>query len=483
MALASSLISPLLRKTDFTDAERLGPLPTGAMRGIVTRISHQVAITAFLLVLAWLAHFSQSRNIGFYSDDQTFAVRPLTWSPEQFRFWLRYKTISYPEPQGRPLGFALGIILAYFGDRLGGMDGMFVVGWMVLSLNAILFYHLLRRSFAQPLPLIGAITFLLFPADTTREFLCHAHILQPSLTFMLAAAHLYLNGSRSRQIVAYFIATLCLITYESAMLPFLAVPLLETARDRQWIRRFVKHVGIIFIILAVIGLTRKLGHEYRTEELSGGKAIVVLDILAGSLIGPAAAIFAFFLRVWSVLRHDWRSPGDLIPFISISIALACSFWLSMRQSVNDRLLIDTDSRRAIQFGAAALFVSYVLSFTHFPPTCLEGQTTSVHLAAAVGGACLFAGVVVRALKFRRDCNHRNRTIHGRSLHLVAGGAGRIYHSLAGTPTVLDPRDGYLSGPDRWHADHLRQPSSSTEHPDAGELLVRQRCARAIVSVS
>ncbi len=42
------------------------------------------------------------------------------------------------------------------------------------------------------MPVVAALLFLLFPADTTRPFLCHAHILQPSLTFALVAAHLFL---------------------------------------------------------------------------------------------------------------------------------------------------------------------------------------------------------------------------------------------------------------------------------------------------
>src|ERR1700761_2946532 len=69
------------------------------------KIIRHVAVIGFLFALAWLAHFTQSRNIGFYSDDHTFAVRPLSWSPEDFNLWMRTQAISYPEPQGRPLGF------------------------------------------------------------------------------------------------------------------------------------------------------------------------------------------------------------------------------------------------------------------------------------------------------------------------------------------------------------------------------------------
>jgi hypothetical protein len=352
-------------------------------------------VWGFLLAIAWAAHFSQSRNIGFYSDDQTFAARPLTWSSSDFLFWLRYKTVSYPEPQGRPLGFMLGILFAYLGDRLAGVNGMFIVGWWILSLNAILFYHLLRRCFSSPIPLLGAICFLLFPADTTRPFLCHQHILQPSLTFMLIAAHLYLGGGKARRVLAYFLVTLCLITYESALLPFIAIPLLETSRDTAWKKRFVRHVLTVLAIIAFIGLTRKLGHEYRTEEASTGKTSVLLEIAAGSFIGPAAAAGSFVLRGGTAIVHLWKEPAAVAGFA----AAVAMFWLVLRglgsrgedqPEARSGVRSDQDLHRAMQFGIVALGVSYVLSFTHFPPACLEGQTTSVHLAAVIGASVLFA---------------------------------------------------------------------------------------------
>ncbi len=44
------------------------------------------------------------------------------------------------------------------------------------------------------------------------------------------------------------------------------------------------------------------------------------------------------------------------------------------------------------FGLAAVGVSYLLSFTHYPPVCEEGQSTSVHTATAIGAAALAAAV-------------------------------------------------------------------------------------------
>ena len=444
MSIVSSSAATLFRKDTSLEVPLAVPLKVPAGRSLFHRVCDQVAVCVFLFTVAWLAHFSQSRNIGFYSDDQTFAVRPLSWSADEFNFWLRTKTISYPEPQGRPLGFTLGVVFAYLGNRLDGVDGMFMVGWFILSLNTILFYYLLRRCFCGSMPLLGAIAFLLFPADTTRPFLCHAHILQPSLTFMLIAAHLYLGGSVARRILSYFVATLCLITYESAMLPFVAIPLLETARDDKWRRRFRRHIAAVLLIIAFIGLTRKLGHEYRTEEANGSKITVLVDIIAGSVIGPAAAVSTFGMRAWNVLQHLWQLPGDMIGVLGAALVFALVLRLSANR-ISTASVPSSDITRAIQFGLISLLASYLLSFTHFPPVCLQGQTTSVHLAAAIGGATLFARrmqVVVESLAASGgNCNNCNLSWH--SVWLVADCSGWIRYTLAGTPTVLDAADRFV----------------------------------------
>jgi hypothetical protein len=62
--------------------------------------------------------------------------------------------------------------------------------------------------------------------------------------------------------------------------------------------------------------------------------------------------------------------------------------------------VSTDVGRLAWFGVAAVFVSYLFSFTHFPPFLEEGQSTSTHLAAAVGGGMLLACAVGGLLAVR-----------------------------------------------------------------------------------
>ncbi len=379
---------------------------------------HVLAVI-LLAALAWFAHFAGWREVGFFSDDHSFAVIAMGWSPGDARHMADVLAFSYPEPQGRPLGFLLGLELPYFGYRIAGVFGMFAIGWLILSLNAALLYALLVRRLPRPLPWLGAIAFLLFPADTTRPFLCHAHILQPSITFSLLAAHLMLDRRWWVRAIGYPVAGLCLITYETALLPLFALPLLNAewmVKPRQratgvdvpdaahsasklpgllpWLRRFVVHGVLLATLIGVVAVTRAHGGEYRAVGATGSKADLVTEVVLGSIRGPLAAGQACLRRPWQQLVAVVHRPGHaaIIALAAIGFGLT----IGVGQSRLDRSAV----RRAAVFALAAVGVSYLFCFTHYPPTCEEGQSTSVHTAAAIGGAVLIAAVITAGLLWR-----------------------------------------------------------------------------------
>ena len=397
-------------------AEPIVETPTAAARRAWTR----PAVTVLVLsAVAWFAHFSSWRQIGFFSDDQSFAVLTMAWTPADAAHQAGVLAFAYPEPQGRPLGFLLGVELPYLGWRAAGVFGMFAVGWVILSLNAALLYGLLARRLPRPLPAVGALVFLLFPADTTRPFLCHAHILQPSITFALAAAHLMLCRSWSLRAIGYPVAGLCLITYETALLPLLAVPLLDgwapvsprlaTARravldqpidtiqappsgrslngrlNSVWVRRSMLHLAALAVLVGVVAVTRSRGGEYRAVGATGGKGTVAAEVVLGSIRGPLAVVDACVRRPWRQVVAVLHRPGH-----AAIVALATSAFAGL--IATRRVPSAAAVWRALAFGVAAVGVSYLLCFTHYPPTCEEGQSTSVHTAAAIGSAAVAAGI-------------------------------------------------------------------------------------------
>ncbi len=372
------------------------------MRARAARRTTRLLTVGFLATVSWFAHFSGWRQIGFFSDDHSFAVLAMGWSPGDARHMANVLAFSYPEPQGRPLGFLLGLELPYLGYLAAGVFGMFVIGWLILLANAVLLYALLARRLPPPLPLVAALAFLLFPADTTRPFLCHAHILQPSLTFALIAAHLLLARRGWARCVAYPIAGLCLVTYETALLPLLAVPLLDLPEIisgrtvRPWLRRVVVNGVALGVLVGLVAVTRAHGGEYRAVGATGGKGTVVAEVVLGSVRGPLAAAEACVRRPWQQLLTIAHRPAHAA-LISLA-AVVCGVAVGGGPSRPEWPSV----RRAAIFGLAAVGVSYLLCFTHYPPTCEEGQSTSVHTAAGIGAAGVVAAIVgLGSLRSRR----------------------------------------------------------------------------------
>jgi hypothetical protein len=415
-------------------------------RSIDTFFSH-AAVWFIVFAIAWLAHFSQSRNMGFYSDDLNFAVPPLNWQMHDVYRWIHTQIHSYPEPQGRPLGFLMGLIIPYLGNQLDGLQGMFIIGWLILSANTLLFYYLLRRCLRPPLPFLGALFYLLFPADTTRPFLCHAHVLQPSLTFMLIAGHLYLTGARGSifqpvfRAMSYIAIAACLVTYETALLPFLAMPLLLRSRDRRWRIGFAVHVGIVLTIVALVFVTRMHGGEYRAVDASASKLKTIGEIIGGSIIGPAAIAKACVYRAFQATRDLFYRPMELVGFLAalgvFALMLALSFRRSRATESDRRDDFSADVARAFQFGAVATLVSYLFCFTHFPPGCIEGQETSVHLAATIGACTLLAAGAGKLMLLQVKHPRMSRHWVAISLGLIA-----LYFSLI-FGAALDEQDSYV----------------------------------------
>src|SRR5207302_4136088 len=108
----------------------------------------------------------------------------------------RFETVFTSLPQGRPLGFFLPDLLSFIGDKLGGLPAIYLIGFLVVTLNTFLCYRLLRVRVPPAPAVVGAAVFCLFPADTTKILLTHDFQLQPSLTFALLAALAYSAGRR-----------------------------------------------------------------------------------------------------------------------------------------------------------------------------------------------------------------------------------------------------------------------------------------------
>jgi hypothetical protein len=164
-------------------------------------------------------------------------------------------------------------------------------------------------------------------------------------------------------------------------------PGLRRTSDAGVLRRSALHVLALLALIAIVAVTRAHGGEYRAVGATGGKGAVASEVMMGSILGPLAAAQACVRRPWqqivAAIHHSAHAVTLAGAMVLFGVAVALSGHGRRRPTV-------AALRRAAVFGAVAVGVSYLLCFTHYPPTCEEGQSTSVHTAAVIGAAGLAA---------------------------------------------------------------------------------------------
>lgn len=369
--------------------------------------NNSIGVLALLAFTVWLAHFFHSGQFGLYEDD--YAVISIGESLSDL--WVYTKELFTDWPEGRPIGYFALSLLSYVAGSAGGLHAMYILGFLIVTLNAFLYYHLLRRVTTETISVIAALALCLFPADTTHSFLTHLFQLQTSITFLLIACNLYLSG---RRITPYLVISASILTYESPFFIFLAMPLLKFRWSRELAQESLRHVGLVGLILLVAVVVRLLTAEDRLGSMGemGAQLWQIPWIIVKSMvIGPGVSLNMFFYGPYLALMK-WANEYYYVFFSCLavfSLVLVRLFSMEGRISVGPREVIaDTVNRVTLQdqgnngdtrriemwqlYLAAVVMMclGYVVSFTHYPPVTWHGRFTSVHLAAAIGGALIFS---------------------------------------------------------------------------------------------
>ena len=240
-----------------------------------------------------------------HADDVGRIGKAISWNwPE---FWH-----ALPDSlgrQGRPLHDGLIHLFSFLGFRIGGLHTIYLIGYIILTVNSFLFYALLKRLSQQSiLALTGALTFSLFPVHTTQIWLTILLGVQPSLTFFLIATHCYLSG---RKKLSYLVILGSLLCYETFFPVFLAVPLLKKKWDARLIREIFSHVLVLGSILVCIIIIRKLTGESRVDNLNILTAI--RTSILHMLVGPIISLTMFLYRPIEILKALNREMLVFLP--------------------------------------------------------------------------------------------------------------------------------------------------------------------------
>ncbi|MCX5829847.1 MAG: hypothetical protein NTV58_17910 [Deltaproteobacteria bacterium] len=331
-------------------------------------------------------------------------------------------------PQGRPLAFAFPGIVTYLGVNLSdNLIFVYATGAFFCSINAFLLYLILRKWLSMPSAFIGALVFLLNPADTIK-ILTHANLtLQPSLFCALLGILFYLKQKNWCYIFAYILATMTLLFYESGILIFIFAPFFVKQEKRLLWKRLLIHIIVTVVIIFLILLLRSHGGEDRVSDvITGNKIYLLFKILSAPLIGFLGSLRAMAYGTFKGIQNVFVI--EIIPVIFLGVIFI--YWLyrwflenennitienyainipqkvqlflnrfsnylpaKLNLMISKNILSSDCTTYICLVGFTMILSSYLLSFTHYPPTAISGRGTGVHLAATIAWGVFLAGIL------------------------------------------------------------------------------------------
>jgi hypothetical protein len=360
---------------------------------------NEIKVLCILSLTIWIARFWNYTNFGLYADDYRRIGRSMRMN------WLEISDavahFFLTPGQGRPLHDGFIFLFSFLGAKVGGLQGVYWVGFVILTTNAFLFYLFLKRLYTEQFfALTGALAFCLFPADTTQIWPTIFLGAQPSLTFLLMAFHCYLS---EKKYLSYVFIFGCLLSYETVFPIFLAVPILKKTWNKKLIGECFKHTLILSVLFIGIVIIRKLSGESRISELS------LLPTISQSIFhilkGPIISIKMFFYRPLNTLPLLNRDLLVILLVYFVSISLIFS---RLKTSSSEDALLFTASIKSKLFNletskffeqiAKLTLTGLVLLILAYPLTLIGSLMDTIdtgsriHLAAVVGASTLCACV-------------------------------------------------------------------------------------------
>lgn len=383
-------------------------LPLRWQSSILRKVSSSrdwiMAILVLVLTI-WVAHFSQSFHLGLYEDDWSFIGQPMGWTGQKTLDTVLLYLRQWP--QGRPVGYSALTALSFLGNWIGGLEGIFLLAFVLKVVNTLIFYTIARRRLSPAASLCGALAFCLFPSDTSTPLLTNALFGGITLFFLLAATWLYLTD---RKLAAYIVSAGSLLTYESAFLPFFAVPILRTKPLSTLRRELLRHWAILLTIGGSLFYYRlQMVEEKTADVVRDGILGTMLKMVTAFRVGPLTTLRLFLTRPVTLWREG--NGEDLLVVVLMAVGLSAALYFLLRTRRSDRpappqvsfpvrwirsrvwLTLDEPLAGALRTGGAGavmLVFAYGLAISrwYYPPVVEAGRLTFTHLAAAVGSGLL-----------------------------------------------------------------------------------------------
>ena len=370
-----------------------------------------LTILILIAVLIWVTRFWHSPAFGLYEDDYTRIPQALAMTGSEL-WQIIIQAFRYFVDHGKPLHPTLIYALALIGGRMGDLFGIYIIGYLIVTINAFLFYWLIKRISNQTFALISVLAYCLYSADTTQAFITHSLGLQPSLTFLLLAMHSYISD---KKILSYLLLAGILLNYETPFLIFLGAPLLKKNWDKRLPRELALNAVMLGGMLLSALLIRHLIGESRVSSL-GFPEVITLPI-THMFQGP---LVAFGMYIYRPIQAIQNLNTEMILLMAISFPIFAWILLTSKFSDKQHLPAEGDSRilqdqgeitsisklklgewkkpgefflplRLGITGIVMLILAYPLTFT-VRAFAISGRDTRVHFGAVIGAALLWGSI-------------------------------------------------------------------------------------------
>jgi len=358
----------------------------------------------FLLIATWLFFFFNMSSYGLYEDDYNVVGGFVDKSSTEVFAYI--KAAFTGMTQGRPFAYAFPAFITLIGVHLtDNLIMIYSTGLFFVFINSFLVYLLLRKWLSLPASLIGALIFLLTPADSAKILLTHNLILQPSVTCALLGIYFYCKQNKAFLLLSYLLGIISLLFYESGLLIFFFAPFFFRKPGNVLMKSIIIHVVVLAIVVFMVSLLRATGGESRVAELvAGSKLTLLLKIVSAPFIGLAGSGAAMLYGSWMGIKNIIGI--QLIPVMIFGGLII--YWLKKfvirnvpaNNDVNPKLEIrlarwnfSLDHATYISItGILMILASYLLSFTHYPPIAISSRATSVHLASTIAWGVFLAAI-------------------------------------------------------------------------------------------
>jgi hypothetical protein len=333
-----------------------------------------------LFLICFLGNYCLSANFGLYEDDYFYTVPALHWNRHDLLRALLSSAATVPD---RPLGLALNHVVSYLSSRVYGLQFGYLLGCLLLTVNAYLIFRVLKPLLSEQAAFCGALLFLLTPADMGKQLLMHRAFVQGSITALLAGILLNRSEGIRLRVISYVVAATSLFIWEGPYLPFLAAPFFWTRRKAAT-SSVLLHIAAFFLVLGSVFLFRVTHGDARTNEAVTGFPEPVFQMFQALWIGPVAALRALILRPWETLEHVEAFAAG------VGLIIGVIAWQILSRG-GDQTGTGAKLGAQVAFGGLIAFVfPYVLMFrtAYFPPNETIGRLSSLHAPATFGLAVL-----------------------------------------------------------------------------------------------